>query len=99
MFKRMLWTCLRVSVKKKKNFESFSVSQNLVIYQKKHKKGRIFATFFVTPPFFWPKTHKLPKKSHWPSQMTNMLTKKSLATLEQKLTEKIYNLDPPYAAL
>ena len=62
--------------KKKKNFESFSVGQNLVIFQKKHIKTRIFAT----PPFFRPETDKLPKKLHRPSQMTKMLTKKIFMT-------------------
>ena len=38
--------------KKKTNFESFSVGQNLVIFQKKHKKTRIFATFFFDPTLF-----------------------------------------------
>ena len=91
----MLWTCLCVSMKKKTSFESFGVSQNLVIFQKKHKKRQIFVTFFLTPPFFRPETDKLPKKSHRPSQMTKMLTKKILVTLEQKLTKKIHNLEPP----
>ena len=36
---------------KKTNFENFS-SQNLVIFQKKHTKRGIFATFFFDPPFF-----------------------------------------------
>ena len=48
----MLWTCLYVSVKKKTNFESFSVSQNLVVFQKKHKKRQIFPTFFFDPTLF-----------------------------------------------
>ena len=77
--KRMLWGLVcACRWKTKTNFESFSVSQNLVIFQKKHKKRQIFATFFLTPPFFRPETDKLPKKSHRPSQMTKMLTKKIL---------------------
>ena len=47
---------------KKTNFESFSVGQNLVIFQKKNKKRRIFTAFFLTPPFFRLETDKLPKK-------------------------------------
>ena len=82
-------------VENKTNFESFSVGQNLVIFQKKHKKTQIFATFFLTPPFFGRKQTNCQKKSHRPSQMTKMLTKKILVTLEQKLTEKIHNLEPP----
>ena len=89
----MLWTCLCVSMKKKTNFESFSVGQNLVIFQKKHKK-REFSLLFFDPPFFRPETDKLPKKSHRSSQMTNIFTKKILMTLGQILTEKIHNLEP-----
>jgi hypothetical protein len=56
---------VRFGAKKKTNFESFSVSQNFIIFQKKHKKRRIFAGFFfLTSPFFQPETDKLPKKSH-----------------------------------
>ena len=55
--------------------QSFSVGQNLVIFQKKTQKTQIFATFFLTPLFFRPETDKLPKKSHRPSQMTKMLAK------------------------
>ena len=69
----MLWTGLHFSLKKKKNFESFSVDQNLVIFQKKtHKNANLCYFLFLTPPFFRPETDKLPKKSHRPSQMTNV---------------------------
>ena len=84
--------------KKKTNFENFSVSQNWVIFQKKHTKRAIFATFFFDPTLFRPETDKLPKKSHQPSQMTELLTKNILVTLEQKLTKKIYNLEPPHSS-
>jgi uncharacterized membrane protein len=81
--------------KKKTNFESVSVSQNLVIFQKKHKKGK-FCYFFFDPLFFRSETDKLPKKSHQLSQMTKMLTKKILVTLEQKNPQF---RTPPYRPL
>ena len=71
---------VRLGGEKKTNFESFSVGQYLVIFQKKHTKTQIFATFFLTPPFFRPETDKLPKKSHRPSQMTKMLAKNIFMT-------------------
>ena len=46
------WTTLRVSLKKKTNFESFSVGQNLVIFQKKHTKTQILAAFFFDHTLF-----------------------------------------------
>ena len=50
---------VRFGEKKKR----ISVSQNLVIFQKKtQKKGEFSLLFFLTPPFFWPETDKLPKK-------------------------------------
>ena len=76
----MLWTSLRVSLKKKTNFESFSVGQNLVIFQKKHKKTQIFATFFFDPTLFSAGKRQTAKKSHRPSQMTKMLAKKIFMT-------------------
>ena len=57
---------------------------------------RIFATFFFDPTLFSARNRQTAqKKSHRPSQMTKILTKNILVTLEQKLTEKIHNLDPP----
>ena len=56
LFEMCLKGCCRLVCafrwKKKTNFESFSVSQNLVIFQNKHKKRRIFATFFFDPTLF-----------------------------------------------
>ena len=43
---------VRFGERKKTNFESFSVSQNLVIFQKKHKKRQVFPTFFFDPTLF-----------------------------------------------
>ena len=53
---------VRFDEKKKTNFENFSVSQNLVIFKKKKKKGEFSLLFFLTPPFFRPKKDKLPKQ-------------------------------------
>jgi hypothetical protein len=52
--KRMLWTGLLFFVEKTKtNCKSFSVGQNLVIFQTKtHTKTRIFATLFFDPTIF-----------------------------------------------
>ena len=58
----MLWTSLRVSLEKQTNFESFSVGQNLVIFQKKHKKTQIFATIFFDPTLFSAGNRKTAKK-------------------------------------
>jgi hypothetical protein len=66
--------------KKITNFESFSFEHNLVIFQKKHKKTRILATFVFDPTLFQLKTDKLPQKSHQSSQMTNMLAKQIFMT-------------------
>ena len=77
----MLWTSLRVSLKKKTNFESFSVGQNLVIFQKKHKQTQIFATFFFDPTLFSAGNRQTAsKKSHRPSQMTKMLAQNVFMT-------------------
>ena len=54
VFKRMLWTRLRVSLKKNRNFESFSVGQNLVVFQKKNTKNANFRYFFFDPTLFSP---------------------------------------------
>ena len=69
-------------------------------FKKKHKKMRIFATFFFDPTLFSARNRQTAKKkSHRPSQMTKMLAKKFLVILEQKLTKKIHNLEPPYRPL
>ena len=46
----------------KTNFESFSVGQNLVIFQKKHTKTKIFATFFFDPTLFSAENRQTAKK-------------------------------------
>jgi hypothetical protein len=84
----MLWTCLCVSVKKKRILKVLVLVKIWSFFKKNTKKGEFLLLFFLTPPFFRPETDKLPKKSHRPSQMTKMLTKKFLVTLGQKLTEK-----------
>ena len=67
-------------LKKKTNFESFSVGQNLFIFQKKHTQTQIFATFFFDPTLFSAGNRQTAKKSHWPFQMTKMLAKKVFMT-------------------
>ena len=52
----------RFDEKKTTNFESFSVGQNLVIFQKKHKKTQIFATFFFYPTLFLAGNRQTAKK-------------------------------------
>ena len=47
---------------KKTNFESFSVSQNLVIFQKTHKKREFFASFFFDPTLFSAENKQTTKK-------------------------------------
>ena len=81
--------------KKKTNFESFSVGQNLVIFQKIHTKTRIFATFFFLPhPFFGRKQTNC-QKSHRPSQMTKILAKQFFITFWSELVAEIQNVRPP----
>jgi hypothetical protein len=50
---------------KKTNFETYNVSQNLVIFQKKKntQEDEFTLLFFLTLLFFRPETDKLPKKS------------------------------------
>ena len=92
----MLWTCLCVSVKKKKRILKVLVLVKIWSFFKKNtKKGEFSLLFFLTPPFFSAGNRQTAKKSDWSSQMTKMLTKKILVTLGQKLTKKIYNLEPP----
>ena len=64
-------------------------------FKKNTKKGKFSLLFFLTPPFFRPETDKLPKKSHRPSQMTKMLTKKIFMTFWSELVPKIQNVRPP----
>jgi 16S rRNA G966 N2-methylase RsmD len=81
---------------KKKRILKILVSSKFGHFSKKNtQKGEFSLLFFFDPPFCRPETDKLPKQLHRTSQMTKMLTKKILVTLEQKLTETIHNLEPP----
>jgi len=81
---------------KKKRILKVLVLVKIWSFFKKNTKKREFSLlFFLTPPFFWPETDKLPKKSHRPSQMTKMLTKKIFMTFWSELVPKIQNVRPP----
>ena len=90
----MLWSSLRVTLKKKQILKVLVLFKIWSFFKKKHTKTQIFATFFFNPTLFSAGNRQTAKKSHRPSQMTKMLTKKLLVTLEQKLTKKINNLEP-----
>ena len=86
---------VRFSEKKTRILKVLVLVKIWSFFKKNRKKDEFSLLFFSTHPFFRPETDKLPKKSHRPSQMTELLTKNILVTLEQKLTKKIYNLEPP----
>ena len=48
----MLWTCLCVSMKKKTNFESFSVVKIWSFFKKNTQKGEFSLLFFFDPTLF-----------------------------------------------
>ena len=58
---------VRFHEKKKNNFESFSVSQNLVIFRKKTKKKENFHHFFFDPTPFSAGNRQTAKKKITPA--------------------------------
>ena len=81
---------------KKKQILKVLVLVKIWSFFKKNTQKREFSLlFFFTPPFFWPETNKLAKKSHRPSQMTNMLAKNIFMTFWSELVAKIQNVSPP----
>ena len=91
----MLWSGLRVSLKKKTNFESFSVGQNLVVFQKKHTKMRIFATFFFDPTLFLARNRQTAKKITWVIPNDQNIYQNNFGDIGTNIDEKNPQFGPP----
>jgi hypothetical protein len=91
---------VRFGEKKKRILKVLVLVKIWSFFKKNTKKGEFSLLFFLTPLFFWPETDKLPKKSHRPSQMTKMLTKKNFGDIGTKIDGKNPQFGtPPYRPL
>ena len=82
--------------RKKTNSESFSVGQNLVIFQKKTHKTPNFRYFFFWPhPFFGRKQTNYHKNHIGHAKWPKCWPKKNFMTFWSELVAEIKNVRPP----